>query len=281
MGGEVVAWGVERAGELADLWAAASDELLSVDELIGVLWDTPGVVLGDAAGTAAIAATTYEADGLVLGAIRLMVVHPERQRQGVGRALVGAAESWMVERGAVWGGLGAERPQYLFPGIDFTNVAALGLAEACGYEPADSSFNMSLPTSVRAPVPEGITVRRVVSDEDAAAVVAMVAEQWPGFLDELRPGIEAGGVLGAFVDGRAVGFCAHSVSRVGWIGPLGTHPDYAGRGVGSALTAAACTDLMVAGLPFGEVCQVGPVRFYAALGGTTSRVWRKFFKQFD
>ena len=281
MGGEVVAWGVERAGELADLWAAASDELLSVDELIGVLWDTPGVVLGDAAGTAAIAATTYEADGLVLGAIRLMVVHPERQRQGVGRALVGAAESWMVERGAVWGGLGAERPQYLFPGIDFTNVAGLCLAEACGYEPVDSSFNMSLPVSVRAPAPPGVSVRRVVDDADAEAVLTMIGDHWPVFLPETRAGIEAGSVIGAFVGSRAVGFCAHSASRVGWIGPLGTDPAFGGQGIGSALTAAACADLMVAGLQTGEVCQVGPVRFYAALGGQTSRVWRKFFKQFD
>lgn len=280
-GHDFAVWGRERVGDLASLWAAASDEPLSEDELCGVLWDTPGVVLGDAAGTAAAAATTYVADGLTLGSIRLVVVHPDRQRQGVGRALVRAAEAWMTAQGAVWVGFGSERPQYLFPGVDFTNVAALCLAEACGYEPVDSSFNMSLPTSVRVPVPDGVEVRRVVTDGDADAVVALVEAHWPGFLDELRPGIEAGGVLAAFADGCAVGFCAHSVSRVGWIGPLGTDPDWEGRGIGSVLTAAACTDLMVAGLHHGEVCQVGPVRFYASLGGVTTRVFRKFFKAFD
>jgi GNAT superfamily N-acetyltransferase len=278
---DVEAWGPERASQLAALWtAAAPDEPLSEDELGGVLWDTPGVVLGDVAGSAAVAATTFEADGVLLGSIRLVVVHPDHQRQGVGRTLVEAAESWMAGRGAVCGGFGSERPQYLFPGVDFANVAGLCLAEACGYEPVEASFNMSLPTEVRVPPPEGVDLRRVVTDADAAAVVAMVGEHWPVFLDEVAPGIEAGGVIGAFVGQRAVGFCAHSVSRVGWIGPLGTHPDFAGGGIGSALTAAACADLMVAGLRHAEVCQVGPVRFYASLGGVTTRVFRKFVKQF-
>ena len=277
---DVEVWAPDRAPELAALWvAAAPGEPLSEDELVGVLWDTPGVVLGTPDGAGVVAATTYEADGITLGSIRLLVVHPDHQRRGVGRSLVQVAESWMGGRGAVWSGFGSERPQYLFPGVDFTNVAGLCLAEACGYEPIDASFNMSIPTDVRAPVPVGIDIRRVVTDADAAAVVAMVGEHWPGFTDEVVPGIEAGSVLGAFLDDSAVGFCAHSVSRVGWIGPLGTHPDLAGRGIGSALTAAACTDLMVAGLGHAEVCQVGPVRFYAALGGATTRVFRKFVKQ--
>lgn len=277
---DVGVWAVGRAAELAALWmAAVPDEPLSEDELVGVLWDTPGVVLGTEGGDAAVAATTFEADGVMIGSIRLVVVHPDRQRRGVGRALVEAAESWMAERGALLAGLGSERPQYLFPGVDFTNVAGLCLADDCGYEPADASFNMSLPTGLRAPVPAGVDLRRVVTDADAAAVLAMVGEHWPGFADEVAPGIEAGGVLGAFVGERAVGFCAHSVSRLGWIGPLGTDPDFAGGGIGSALTAAACTDLMVAGLRHAEVCQVGPVRFYASLGGVTTRVFRKFVKR--
>lgn len=279
--GEFSVWGPERAGTLTSLWnTAVPEEPLSEDELLGVLWDTPGVVLGDASGTAAVAATTYEADGLRIGSIRLVVVHPDHQRRGVGRALVEAGESWIVEHGGVWGGLGAEAPQYLFPGIDFTNVAGLCLAEACGYEPVDSSFNMSLPVSVRAPVPPGVSVRRVVDDADAEAVLAMIGDHWPGFAPETRAGIEAGSVIGAFVGSRAVGFCTHSASRVGWIGPLGTDPAFGGQGIGSALTAAACADLMVAGLQVGEVCQVGPVRFYAGMGAETSRVFRKFFKQF-
>lgn len=274
-------WGPDRAERLAVLWAQAMPrDPLSVDELTGVLWDTPGVVFGDEAGTAAVAATAWEEDGGALhGAVRLVVVHPDHQRQGVGRTLLGAAESWLAGRGVTRVGMGAERPQYLWPGLDFTNVAALGLAEACGYVPVDSAFNMSLPTDTRAPVPTGVAVRRVVDDVDATAVVAMVGREWPGFADEVVPGIEAGCVFGAFVDAEAVGFCAHSVSRVGWIGPVGTRPDHAGRGIGSALVSAACTDLMVAGLAHAEICQVGPVRFYASMGAVTSRVFRKVVKR--
>lgn len=280
MGTALEAWGVERAPDLAALWAAACPEdPLSVDELVGVLWDTPGVVLGDAAATAAVAATTYDSDGAAEGAIRLVVVHPDVRRRGAGRELVAAAEAWMVARAAVRAGFGAERPRYLFPGVDFTSVAALCLAEACGYEPVGSSFNMTLPTSTRRPVPEGVGVRRVVTDPDADAVVGMVAAHWPEFVDEVVAGIESGGVLGAFEGSTPLGFCAHSVSRIGWIGPLGTHPDHAGRGIGSALVAAACSDLMVAGLHHGEICQVGPVRFYASMGAETSRVFRKVAKR--
>lgn len=288
-------WGPTRVDDLTALWNAASpSEPLTADELGGVCFDDPGVVLASPDGQAAVAAVirTHPSHGsgpdVVVGHIRLVVVHPSIQRRGMGRQLVSAAEQWMTRQGATVSVLGAEAPVYLWPGVDATNVAAQCLAESAGYGSTGSEINMALPTTFRAPVPDQVVVRRLDSDADVAAVRVLVAAIWPQWLVEFDLGVATACVHGAFahpavgVDNDrpvvALGFCAHSVLRTGWLGPMGTDPAHQGSGVGSALVSAVVTDVMVAGLPDVEISWVGPVRFYAKLGATVSRVFRSYAK---
>ena len=276
MGDEPVEWGPERAGELAGLLAAAAPhERLTADELLGVLWEDPGVVLGTDAGDGAVAAVTRRYGDVVAGYVRLVAVHPEAQRRGLGRRLLGAAEAWLVEQGAAVAALGGEAPVYLWPGVDVTAVGMLCLAEAAGYQATGSELDMSLPTTFRAPVPEGVAVRRATSDDDVDALRDLVGRHWPGWRVELDRAVASATVHGAFDPvGAPVGFCCHSVLRTGWLGPMGTDPAVRGGGVGAALVSAVCTDLMVARHDRVEICWVGPVRFYAKLGATVSRSFR-------
>ena len=307
-------WGPERIEDLTALWnLSAPDEPLTADELAGVCFDDPGVVLAtpDGAGVVAVVVRRHERpaqrphapavathavaepDGgqpngdVVVGHVRLVTVHPESRRRGLGAWLVRAAEQWMVAQGASVSVLAAEAPIYLWPGVDASNIAAQCLAESTGYRSTGSEINMALTSAFRAPAPDAVVVRRLTDDRDVAAARSLVEATWPQWLVEFDLGVAAACVHGAFVsavgpdddnDPVAVGFCAHSVLRTGWLGPMGTDPSCRSRGVGSALVSAAATDVMVAGLADVEISWVGPVRFYAKLGARRSRSFRSYAK---
>ena len=129
----------------------------------------------------------------------------------------------MVERGATEFRAGAEAPYYLWPGVPIEATAALALLETSGYDDAGAVLDMVCSTSLHADPPPGVDVRAV--DDGAAGGLRLVDREWPWWRDEVERAIEQGGCVGALAaDGTAVGFGCHSVSRAGWIGPIGTDP---------------------------------------------------------
>jgi predicted N-acetyltransferase YhbS len=103
-----------------------------------------------------------------------------------------------------------------------------------------------------------------------------VGANWPNWVAEAQRGVELGTCFRATdsSSGEIVGFIAHSVNRVGWLGPMGTVPTRQGGGVGTALVAAVCADARTAGRAEVEVAWVGPVGFYAkAVGAVVSRAF--------
>jgi GNAT superfamily N-acetyltransferase len=294
-------WGRERAPELAALVAAAmADEELSEDELLACCWDDPaplparggsegdgkeeaGVVLatGDGRGAIAVVWRPPASGAARPGAyVKLLVVAPGAQRAGRGDALLGAAEAWAWAHGADELRLDGTPPFDLWPGVDATALAALCLAEARGYRRIGSGLNLWLPSIFRAPTPEGVAIRRVIEDDDVALVDRLIGACWPEWRDETWRAIEHACCHAAFVVGgaRAVGFACHSVSRAGWLGPMGTDPQARGSGVGRALVGAVCSDLMIAEMKRVEICWAGPLRFYASCGAEVSRTFLQYSK---
>ena len=270
-------WGADRAGQLAELATAAMPaEGLSADELLACCWEDPGVVLATPDGTGAIAATVRRWDTLAIGYVKLVAVHPGARRQGVGRALLEAAEQWVRDEGSKELHLGGSAPFYLWPGIDVMALPMLCLAEACGYEEAGAALNMSVPTLFRSPAPEGISVERVLDQDLVDRTEKLIAPIWPEWLAETRRAVEQGTCLAA-VDagsGTVAGFACHSVNRAGWFGPTGTDPAYRHRGIGRCLLGEVGKDLMVAGYGDIEISWLGPLGFYASAGGAVSRVFQ-------
>lgn len=271
-------WARDRAGELHALVAACLPaEELSEDELLACCWDDPGVVLALDDGHGAVAAVARGATGF----IKLLAVAPHARRLGHGRALVSAAEDWARAAGCARMIPGPSAPFYLWPGVDLRWTAALVLFESAGYRAEGAEVNMSCPTSHRAETPPGLAIRRVIEDDDAAAVSAFCLRYFPHWVRELERGIEHAACLAAHdeASGAVVGFCCHSVNRAGWLGPMATDPARHGGGVGAALLGAACRDLRAAGHADAEIAWVGPVGFYAkAAGATVSRVFRTVVK---
>lgn len=259
---------------LALVEAAMPGEGLSTDDLLGVCWDQdegPTVVLGDEVG--AVSAAVRHG----VGAIQLLAVTPAARREGRGRALLDESTSWAFDNGAGWLTIGAAPPWYLWPGIDVRWTAGLVLAESAGFTDQGAALNMSCPTSVRIPPPDGVTIRRIVEDDDAAAVIELCRRAFaPAWRKEATRGIEHGACHAAFDDsGTLLGFATHSVNRAGWFGPTGVDPERQRGGVGGPLLAACLQDLRVAGLDRCEISWIGPVGFYAkAAGAEISRTFR-------
>jgi GNAT superfamily N-acetyltransferase len=280
-----VVWTSARAPELAALVAdALPGEGLSVDDLLGVCWDDPGLVLSAGDGAAACAAVVRRVGDWTGGFVRLLVVHPGARRQGLGRALVVEAEDWLRSEGATQVRFGGSAPFYLWPGIDTAWTAGLCLAEACGYRTEGAELDLSCPTTMRVRPPEGVDVRRLSDDADIAAMAAWCDASWPHWNAELARACEQSTAIGVFgADGEALGFACHSVNRAGWVGPMATRPRRSAGahvpGTGAALLSVVCRDLMAAGYSDAHIAWVSNVSFYArAAGATVSRVYRTVVK---
>jgi GNAT superfamily N-acetyltransferase len=273
-------WGRDRlAAVMTVVDAALPNEGLSEDDLAANLFDDPDPIhVGGAASGEGFAGTVVRTTmGRPIAHVQAIAVTPQAQRHGIGRALLQDAQRWAFEEhGAAAVVAGGGAPYYLWPGVDVHATGAQCLFEAMGYRPQRAYLDLSYPSRFRAPVPAGIEVRRVLSDEDAERTSAFVKRVWPNWVAECRRGIEHGSCHIAIseADGGVVGFGCHSVNRVGVLGPIGTDPGRQHGGVGAALMSAISVDVMAAGFDEVQVSWIGPFGFYAkTAGATTSRTY--------
>lgn len=286
-------WGAERIGELTTLVAVAvPGDDLTADELLTALYDQPGVVLGSEDGPGVVGVGVgRDPSGRLIASLRLVAVHPEHRRGGVGSALMDAAEAWALERGAERMVLGGMLPFPLWPGVD-PSGGLVELAGRRGYSDAGGVQAFAVPSAFRAPAPAVAAVRRAVRDDDVTAVTLAVAANWPRRSDEVARALDHGTCHAAFVtsptdpEGRAgevVAIGCHSVTRAAWVGPVAVRPDQRRRGVGRALVGQICRDLMIAEFPHAEVHGVRGdddeiAAFLEAVGATPVRSYRTLAK---
>ena len=289
-----VEWDLDRAAELAALWSAAMpNDPIGVDDVEAVCFGrgltspddvlqvVDAVTIATASGSGAVTVTVTGVGEHRSAHLQLLVVHPGRRSRGIGRALVGAAEQWVRDRGIDELTVGGAAPFYLFTGIDSRWTPAVCLFESLGYERSGAELDLSCATRGAVPRRAGtgdghaaVVVESVDDDDRAAALMAMVERDWPLWSAEFRRAAEAGTVAIARdgEGGPVLGAAAHSVSRFGVVGPVAVSPDAHGRGIGSALMSTVLADLSVAGLRTAEIAWTSTVRFYAkACGATVAR----------
>lgn len=155
---------------------------------------------------------------------------------------------------------------------------------------------LPLPAPITSPLPAIETVPfRVGVDETAWLEVNNRAfaehPEQGGWTTELlasrmsEPWFNPRGVLMLWIDGRLAGFCwtkVHLETRpaLGEIYIIAVHPDFAGKGLGSALTVAGLQHLHLVGTPMGmlyvDAENLRAVTMYSQLGFTTHHVQRAF-----
>jgi len=218
------------------------------------------------------------ADGAI-GGVRLLVVAPERRREGLGGRLLGELERRMAAGGLREVHVGGVAPNYLWPGLDLRrHTPAYCFFQRHGYARAGEAVNMDVELARRdwaaeiaaLRLPDGWEVRRATS-ADRERALAWVAANWSEswrFEAELAFDAPAP-TLALAVRGDAVGgFACWDVSGLwGTFGPTGTAEELRGRGLGRALLLAALAAMRAEGYARAEIGWTGPIAFYARAAG--------------
>ena len=223
----IAAWGPDRVADLAALTTAAlPTERLSATELSVCLWTTlvrrwccdtraAAAVVRARSGTSAHRGgpwCPWRADGSCSG----------RRRPG-----------WPSGGHRAWA---AEAPYYLWPGVPIEATGALALLETSVRRRRCGARHGLLHQPPRR---SAAGRRRAGGDDGAGGARSSTASG----ARRVERAIEQGGCVGALAaDGTAVGF-GHSVSRAGWIGPIGTDPAAGRGGIGVAVMSCSCAEL--------------------------------------
>ena len=254
---------------IAALCERALERPPTAAELAATLFapDQPTSVLGDPAVGVVVAVPSPEG-----GNIRLLVVDPSAQRKGNGTRLLQAAEADLcrgrTEPTSIT--VGADPPYYLFAGVETTQTAMLCLLERQRYFRHDANFNMDVDLSDLPPRP-GEPV--LAGPADREEVEGWLRANWDNWRPEALRALDKGTLLIDRDSEGITGFCAWDVNRTGLVGPVAVRLDLLGKGAGVPLLVGALHRIKDAGREHVEVSWVGPIRPYAAVGGTIGRVF--------
>ena len=231
--------------------------------------------------------------------IRLLAVDPAWRGQGVGSALLAAAEQAVIATGERTVHVLDQPGNYLAPGIDMRNRETIAWLERRGYARRGERTNLLVDLRLErrldslgslASLDRGARIReararvrsaaspaydlRRASMADAGALAAMIARAfsaaWAFEVGQaLRCEHPAVHVAVERASGAFVAFAAHDGNNrgLGWFGPTGTLPGHRGRGLGAALLWACLEDVAAAGHEVCEVAWIGPRDFYERAAG--------------
>ena len=166
-------------------------------------------------------------------------------------------------------------PNYLAPGVDKRNGDLLAFLDSQGFRPVGETVNLTVDLrsqefttsrEVAALAADNIVVRRA-NVSDFESVWQFIRPIWPSWRGEVARALanDPCSLHLAFDRDAVVGFSAYDANNVGtgWFGPMGTDPEYRGKGIGRVLLRRCLADLREQGLAQATIPWVGPVDFYA------------------
>jgi len=278
---------LEDAARAAGLCAVAldlSEDAAEAGALVDRLSAPPAarrtVRLTSPGGTGVVFGSISDSDPTT-GHIELIAVHPQHRRQGIGTALLAAAETRLADLGARRVRIGGNPPCYAWPGIDVRYTPAVCLARRSGYELTDTAWNMTADLTLTHPAAESDTahlesagVKILPAGPDTADWVRTIwGDGWAWEVEQSLNRPDAGCYV-AVRDGEILGFAAYGANRPSWFGPMGTAPSAEGLGVGRVLLRRCLTDQHAAGRSTAQIGWAGPIAFYSkAVAARLERVF--------
>lgn len=228
--------------------------------------------------------------GIRYGYIKLMGVAQKYRRKGIASTLYNKLESAFKDLAVEVIRIYDAPLNYWMPGIDPKYTPALCWALRKGFKRFGDTanlkvdlYNQNWDTSLQEKklASEGIEVRRAKAD-DKQAVLDFIQDEWALWGNEVKmtfkdtpPSIHI-----ALVNGQVKAFSAHNGNNkgTGWFGPMGTHPDLRGKGMGAILLKRCLNDMKDMGLKHSVIPWVGPIDFY---GWHANAIVERIFWRFE
>ncbi len=225
--------------------------------------------------------------------IKLMAVDKEYRRQGIATAMYKQLQDVFKAHKADVVRIYDVPLNYFMPGIDPRYTPALCWAMRRGFERfgdtsnllVDLNQNWDMSAREDALRKDGIVVRRA-KPEDKQAVLNFIKDEWLLWTNEVEMAFkdEMPSIHIALLNGEVKAFSAHNANNkgTGWFGPMGTHPDLRGKGMGAILLKRCLQDMKEMGLSHSIIPWVGPIDFYAwHANARVDRVFWRFEKKLN
>ena len=226
------------------------------------------------------------------GFIKLMAVDKLCRRQGIATKLYRNLESQFIEADIEIVRIYDAPLNYLMPGVDPRYTLAVCWAQRMGFERFGDALNMNVDLNYsnwntteeeEKLGSSGILICRP-STEELDQVVDFVRIEWEQWENEIRMSFkdDPHSIHVAKLNGEIKAFSAHNANNkgTGWFGPMGTHPDLRGKGIGGILLKRCLKDMKDQGHQQIIIPWVAPIAFYAHYANAKiDRVFWRFEKK--
>lgn len=240
--------------------------------------------------------------GTRYGYIKLMAVDKNYRRQGIARMLYEKLEGHFRSDNVDAVRIYDVPMNYFMPGIDPRYTEALCFAIRMGFKRFGDAVNLTvnlnesdwdtreeekaleIPAYPASPVggrtgKQGIEVRRAEANEKQN-VIDFVKEEWALWTHEVEMAFKDNppSIHVAKLQKKIKAFSAHNGNNkgTGWFGPMGTHSDLRGKGIGSILLKRCLADMRLMGQKSAIIPWVDHLDFY--VHHANARVDRVFWR---
>lgn len=226
--------------------------------------------------------------GTDFGYIKLMAVEKSYRRMKMGSRMYQMAEETMRAKGATCIRWYDVPLNYLMPGIDPRYTEAICFAQKHGFKQFGEAVNMlvelnesdwSTEAEEQALIQKGVEVRRATPN-DMPAIIELLKTEWELWENEVRMAMKDNppSVHIAFIYNKLRAFSVHNGNNkgTGWFGPMGTHPDMRGLGMGNILLKRCLKDMKQQGHAQAVIPWVAPIAFYSHY--VNARINRVFWR---
>jgi GNAT superfamily N-acetyltransferase len=228
------------------------------------------------------------------GYIKLIMVDPKLQRNGLGTRLMQQLEERLARAGCASIRLFESNPNYLIPGLDPRYTEAVAFFEKRGYQRFGETANMEVDLTSQEFATaadelrlrgEGIEIRRAIMG-DLDEVMALLQQHWPGWIPEVQRELLNYPISlhVALYKERVIGFAGYDGNNfnTGWFGPMGTDPAARKRGIGGVLLRRCLQDIKTQGHRRAIIPWVGPHAFYIHYASARiSRIFWRYNKELE